>query len=1048
MRFTELRQRFTGQWSKWETTDTDQGIDGVPRPSKFATPAGSVVCPKCGAHALAAATTCNNCGSALGSSAAETVISSTASATPDAPISDTSSSSPSSAETLESSVLPHPQAARSDVSKRTPDFGPRYRVERILGEGGMGTVYKAWDKELERPVALKLVRRDLTYDPDVSQRFKQELLLASKISHRNILRIHDLGDGPGDTKFISMAYVEGEDLHRLLKREKHFPLQRALNIARQLCAALEAAHAEGVIHRDLKPQNILVDHNDHVYVSDFGLAKSLEGDLGMTRTGQFLGTPRYMSPEQVDLSHVDARSDLYAFGLILCELVTGTLPFEHVDSTMQMMYQRVHEPPKDPKKLNPELPDYLAKIIQKCLERDVALRYQSAAEILADLDASHAPILNHHSRVASVVAKVVERPRNAWLVAAAAVLLLAGILVAPPVRHALFPGATLTAGKALAPVSVLVADFTNHTGDPVFDGTLEPLFNVALEGASFVNAFSRGEAREAARKLPNPTDKLDEQASRLIAVSQGIGAVVIGSLSRRGDGYKISVEALDARTGNSIATADALAANKDEVLRDIPKLAAPIRKALGDTTPESVQFHTVSGGFSAASLEVVHLEAVGMAQQFEGKFEEALQSFSKAAELDPNFARAYSGMAASAINLDRQKDAEKYIKLAMEHEDRMTERERYRNRGLFYLTTGNWQKCVDEYTQLVDRYPAERVGQSNLATCLAQLRNIPKAVEAGRKVVEIAPKSALYRLNFSFLSSLNGDFKTGEQEARAALQLNPASEVGFLILGEAQVGQGQLAQARESYQQLEKLSEMGSSMAATALADLALYEGRFEEAVRILERGAAADLAAKSPDGAANKFVALAYTQLSREKKGPAVKAAEQALANSQAVSIRFLAARVFVETGEVTKAQKLAAGLASELLVEPQAYAKIILGKVALKRGDAPGAIKALTDANNLLDTWIGRFELGRAYLQAGAFVEADSEFDRCVKRRGEALELFMDDVPTYGYFPPVYYYQGRVREGLKSPESVSSYHAYLNIREKAGEDPLLPEVRRRAGQ
>ena len=179
-----------------------------------------------------------------------------------------------------------------------------------------------------------------------------------------------------------------------------------------------------------------------------------------------------------------------------------------------------------------------------------------------------------------------------------------------------------------------------------------------------------------------------------------------------------------------------------------------------------------------------------------------------------------------------------------------------------------------------------------------------------------------------------------------------------------------------------------------------------------------------------------------------AVKAAEKALANSQAVNIRFLAARIFVEAGEVTKAQKLAAGLASELQAEPQAYAKIIQGKMALRRGDVPGAIKALTEANDLLDTWIGRFELGRAYLQAGAFVEADSEFDRCIKRRGEALELFMDDVPTYGYFPSVYYYQGRVREGLKNPESVSSYRTYLSIRDKAGEDPLLAEVRKRAGQ
>ena len=208
--------------------------------------------------------------------------------------------SASSAITVESSSLSQSPPALSVLSGAFQDFGPRYRVECILGEGGMGTVYRAWDTELERTVALKLIRRDLTRDPEVSMRFKQELLLASKISHRNVLRIHDLGDGPGDTKFISMACVEGHDLHRLLQREGKLPVDRALNIGHQLCSALEAAHAEGVVHRDLKPQNILIDQSDHIYVSDFGLAKSLESDSRMTQTGQFLGTPRYMAPEQAE----------------------------------------------------------------------------------------------------------------------------------------------------------------------------------------------------------------------------------------------------------------------------------------------------------------------------------------------------------------------------------------------------------------------------------------------------------------------------------------------------------------------------------------------------------------------------------------------------------------------------------------------------------------------------------------------------------------------------------------------------------------------------
>jgi len=233
-------------------------------------------------------------------------------------------------------------------------------------------------------------------------------------------------------------------------------------------------------------------------------------------------------------------------------------------------------------------------------------------------------------------------------------------------------------------------------------------------------------------------------------------------------------------------------------------------------------------------------------------------------------------------------------------------------------------------------------------------------------------------------------------------------------------------------------------MSASALADLALYEGRFANASRILEEAAETDLAAKKPDAAADKYVALAYTEQSMRRTRNALLAADKALANSRAVRIRFLAALVLAEAGELPKAKKIAAVLGSELQSEPQACAQIIEGTSALKRGDARSAIKVLKEAVELQDTWIAHFQLARAYLGAGLFVESDSEFDRCIKRRGEALSLFLDQVPTFGYFPPVYYYQGRVREGLKSSGFADSYRTYLSIRSQAGEDPLLPELRR----
>src|SRR5262249_47914602 len=296
--------------------------------------------------------------------------------------------------------------------------------------------------------------------------------------------------------------------------------------------------------------------------------------------------------------------------------------------------------------------------------------------------------------------------------------------------------------------------------------------NVALEGARFINAYSRGTARALAKQLPHPSEKLDEQTARLIGVSQGLAAVVTGSLSVRGDGYKLSVEALDARTGNSIATAEINAGTKDKLLLEIPKLAAPIRKALGDTTPVSAQL-AVLGPFTAASLEVVHQYSIAMQQQFAGKTADSFQSFSKAIELDPNFARAYAGLSGTANDLGRPADAEEYIKMAKEDLDRINKREWYHTRGFYYLIAGNYPKCVEEYSTLVNQYPADRVGQSDLAWCYAYLRNFPKAVEAARKAEEIAPKGALEHVNLAFFSSFTGDFEGDDRNARTAHRVIP-----------------------------------------------------------------------------------------------------------------------------------------------------------------------------------------------------------------------------------------------------------------------------------
>jgi len=922
-------------------------------------------------------------------------------------------------------------------------IGNRFEILKLLGEGGMGAVYKAHDRELERDVALKLIRSELARNPEILQRFKHELILARQVTHRNVIRIFDLGQADGH-KYITMEYLEGRDLRAVLRDKDKLPPEEAAKIILQICRALEAAHAEGVIHRDLKPQNIMLDANGRAYVMDFGIARSAYLP-GMTQTGALVGTPEYMSPEQAKGEKLDERSDLFSLGVILYELLIGQSPY-HSDTPLATLWKRIQEKAKPLTELDPTIPKPLSDIVAKALEIDPKDRFTSASEFAQHLESwlgISPSMMGSTTYQALVPPQPAQKPIWKYTALGAIVLLIGVAALGLPKRF--FFGSSKKA--AHPPVGVLVADFTNHTGDPVFDDTLEPMFNVALEGASFINAFNRGAARKLAAELPHPSEKLDEQPARLVAVSQGVGAVVTGELSRRGDKYSVSATALDAQTGNVIAKAEATAANKDEVLLIIPKLAAPIRKALGDTTSESAQLEAASGAFTASSLEVVHQYGLAMEQQAAGKMEESLQSFAKAAELDPNFARAYSGMSAAYGNLGRPSDAEKYAKLAMQHIAGMTERERYRVRGLYYLGSGNWQKCVEEYSELIKGYPGDNIGHTNLALCYSQLRNWKQAIEETRLDVNINPQhpSALGLGNLALFSSYGGDFQAGEAAAVRLQQLLPSFEYGYLSMAFAQIGKDQLDKAAESYRKLGTVSDLGSSMSASGLADLALYEGRLKEGSRILEQGAAADITAKNTDSAADKFAALAYSKLLAGEASAAAKFADKALAISQSIKIKFLAARVFAEIGDSTKAQKLAAELAADIRPEAQAYAEIIQGNILSKRGDRAEAFKHLTNANNLLDTWIGRFDLGRAYVAGGAFAEATSELDRCLSRRGETLALFLDESPTSAYFPPLYYYFGRAQEGLGGTAAADSYRKFLSIQQKADGGPLLTDAKKR---
>jgi tetratricopeptide (TPR) repeat protein len=309
--------------------------------------------------------------------------------------------------------------------------------------------------------------------------------------------------------------------------------------------------------------------------------------------------------------------------------------------------------------------------------------------------------------------------------------------------------------------------------------------------------------------------------------------------------------------------------------------------------------------------------------------------------------------------------------------------------------------------------------------------------------LKILPNHMTYRANLALFANYAGDFPTAEQEIRSLPQPSAAA---LQALPLSLMAQGRLKDAAESYLMMTTMGAFGASFGAAGRGDLAVYEGRFADAAAIFDEAASDALKAGQRDQSATKFAALAYARLSSGQNESAIAAADIALANSKALSVRFLSARILVDAGAVAKAQPIAASLAAELATEPQVYGKIIAGEIALKKRDLPQAIKILNEANSIIDTWIGHFDLGRAYLEGRAYAQADSEFDRCIRRRGEAL-LLVDEEPTYGYFPPVYYYLGLAREGLQTAGFADIYREYLTIRGNSTDDPLVADVRRRVG-
>jgi tetratricopeptide (TPR) repeat protein len=875
------------------------------------------------------------------------------------------------------------------------------------------------------------------------------------VTHNNVVRIHDLGEING-IKYITMSYVDGRDLATILHTEKRLTVPRALQIVRGVVAGLRAAHEAGVVHRDLKPANIMIDAHDEARIMDFGIARSTshatvdetgEADptgrlaelrrqaavlSNQTMDGTVVGTVEYMAPEQARGEPVDQRADIYALGLIFYDMLGGLGRASRSTSAIDELTARMQHPPPSLRTINEDVPEALEKVMARCLEPHRDARYATTKDLEAALQR-----LDDEGNLLPVLRRVTSRQ-----LAAAAVLVLSLLggtwwLSRTPPPEVQPP-----------PTSVLIADFDNQTGDPVFHGSLEQALGIGVEGASFITAYPRDAAQRLAAAQVRPGAKLDESVARLIAGREGIKVILSGSIEPKGSGYAITVRAVDPANGKTLATATASSPDKAGMLKAVGSVASRMRSALGDTTPESAKRAAIET-FTAGSLEAAQDFSSGQELASSGKDEEAIAYYKRALEKDPRFGRAYTSWAVSAFKLGRRDESADAYKKAMALTDRMTDREKYRTFGVYYLQVArNYPKALENYTALVQAYPNDRAGHSNLALAHFYLRNFPKALEEGRLAVEQYPNLQTFRNNYALYAMYAGDFGAAAKEARRTLQENPTFAKAYLEVAIAALAAGDIAAANEAYDKMAQVGRSGASLAATGKADIALYTGRSVDARQILEANIPADKSAGNVYGVAAKYVALAEAYATEGNAKRSLEAAQQALGVSRDVNVAAAAARVMVAAGRIPEAKAIVDRLGQELEAEPRAYAKVIEGEIALQQRRTADAVTAFIESQKILDLWLARLDLGHAYEEAGHHAEALAELDRARKRRGEATALFLDDIPTFRHLATLPYWLARAQEGLgQTQAAAASFKAFLAPRPDA-KDPLSADARRRLGR